>query len=354
MKVLVAMSGGIDSSVSAILLRRAGHDVAGVFMRHGVRAERPARPGKQGCCSLDDAYDARRVADDLGIPFYVLNFEEEFDAIIRYFVSEYHRGATPNPCIRCNRDLKFGRLLEYADAIGAHKVATGHYARVEERDGRHLLRRGADVNKDQSYVLFPLTQERLARCVFPVGHLTKPQVREIAREAGLRIAEKPESMEICFVPDNDHRRLLRQRLGEEVRAGEFRTTRGRVVGRHPGYQLFTIGQRKGLGVALGRPVYVVAIDPSTNTVVLGDEEELKRESHDVREVNWIAVNAQPGERFEAAVKIRARHEGAPATVEALREGRARVTFHEPQRAVTPGQAAVFYRDDGVLGGGWIE
>lgn len=354
MKMLLAMSGGIDSSVSAVLLKRAGHDVSGVFMRHGVKAESSARPGKQGCCSLDDAYDARRVADRLGIPFYVLNFEEQFGAIIDYFVAEYDRGATPNPCIRCNRDLKFGRLLEYADAIGAERVATGHYARVEPRAGRHVLRRGADANKDQSYVLFPLSQAQLARCEFPVGGLAKPDVRALAREAGLAIAEKPESMEICFVPDNDYRRLVRERLGERVREGEFRTVDGRVVGAHPGHQLFTIGQRKGLGVAFGRPVYVVAIDASTNTVVLGGDEDLKRTSLDVRGVNWIEQDARPGERFETIVKIRSRHEGAAATVEALDGGHARVTFAEPQRAVTSGQAAVFYRGDAVLGGGWID
>jgi len=352
MKILVAMSGGIDSSVSAVLLQRAGHDVCGVFMRHGVRAESAGRPGKQGCCSLDDAYDARRVADALGIPYYVLNFEEQFGAIIDYFVDEYERGATPNPCIKCNRDLKFGKLLEYADAIGAEKVATGHYARVEERGGRHVLLRGADAAKDQSYVLFPLAQAQLAKCVFPVGRMAKPDVRAAAREAGLAIAEKPESMEICFVPDNDHRRLLRERLGD--RPGEFRALDGRVVGTHSGHQYFTIGQRKGLGVAFGRPAYVVAIDASTNTVVLGEDGDLRRESLEAGGVNWIEADARPGDRFDAVVKIRSRHDGAAAVVEALEGGRARVTFAEPQRAVTPGQAAVFYRGDAVLGGGTIE
>lgn len=354
MRVLVAMSGGIDSSVSALLLKEAGHDVAGVFMRHGVHAENRARPGKQGCCSLEDAYDARRVADELGMPFYVLNFEREFSGIIDYFVEEYDRGATPNPCIRCNRDLKFGRLLDYADAVGAEAVATGHYARVERRGGRHVLLRGTDARKDQSYVLFPLAQAQLARCVFPVGGMTKPDVRDAARRAGMRIAEKPESMEICFVPDNDHRRLVRERLGDRVREGEFRTTDGRVVGAHSGHQFFTIGQRKGLGVALGRPMYVVAIEASTNTVVLGEDEDLKRTGFAVRQINWVEVDARPGDRFEAVVKIRSKHDGAPATVEALEGGRARVTFDQPQRAITPGQAAVFYRGEAVLGGGWIE
>lgn len=353
MKVLVAMSGGIDSSVSAALLREQGHDVAGVFMRHGVQAENRARPGKQGCCSLDDAYDARRVADQLGIPFYVLNFEEEFGRIVDYFVAEYDRGATPNPCIKCNKDLKFGKLLEYADAIGAEKVATGHYARVEPRGGRSVLLRGADPRKDQSYVLFPLAQAQLSRCVFPVGAMEKPAVREAARRFGLKIADKPESMEICFVPDNDYRTLVRQRLGDRVREGEFRTVGGELVGSHPGHQLFTVGQRKGLGVAFGHPMYVVSIDAPTNTVVVGEDRDLHRSELEVQDVNWVEVEAVPGDRFDASVKIRYAHPGAPASVEAREAGRARVTFTTPQRAVTAGQAAVFYRGDAVLGGGWI-
>ncbi|MBI4563662.1 MAG: tRNA 2-thiouridine(34) synthase MnmA [Planctomycetes bacterium] len=350
------MSGGIDSSVSAVLLKEAGYDVAGVFMRHGVagppvsdRDRGAAR--KQGCCSLQDAYDARRVADHLGIPFYVMNFEREFGGIVDYFVREYDRGATPNPCIRCNRDLKFGKLFEIADSLGASKVATGHYARVDFRDGRWTLRRGVDARKDQSYVLFPLKQERLSRCLWPVGALEKPAVREIARRAELRIAEKPESQEICFVPDRDHRRLLRERLGERVSEGEFVTAAGAVVGRHPGYQFFTIGQRRGLGVALGRPAYVVDIDAERNRVVLGEEEELRSSAFEVEEVNWIA--GVPACAARADVKIRYNGAPAAAVVAPVAEDRARVKFVEPQRAITPGQAAVFYRGDEVLGGGWI-
>ncbi len=348
-RVLCAMSGGIDSSVSAVLLQRQGHEVIGVFMRNGVKHE-GGKANRQGCCSLEDSYDARRVADQLGIPFYVLNFEESFGKIIDYFVAEYDRGATPNPCIVCNRDLKFGRLFEYADAVGAEFVATGHYARVEH-PGRHVLKRGGDPKKDQSYVLFPLRQGQLARVMFPVGGMEKASVRAAAREAGLRIAEKPESMEICFVPDNDYRRLVRERIPEKVRDGAFVSTSGRVVGRHGGHQLFTIGQRKGLGVALGRPAYVVAIDAETNTVVLGDERDLERTELTLREVNWIA---EAPSAVDAWVKIRYNHAGAAARVEALDGGRARVEFADPQRAVTPGQAAVFYSGDEVLGGGWIE
>jgi tRNA-uridine 2-sulfurtransferase len=350
-KVLVAMSGGIDSAVSAALLIEEGWDAAGVFMRHGVAPSPTARPGKQGCCSLDDAWDARRVADKLGMPFYVLNFEREFEQIVTYFVDEYDRGATPNPCIRCNRDLKFGRLFEYADSIGARFVATGHYAQVGERDGRATLRRGVDERKDQSYVLFPLKQAQLSRCMFPVGKYTKPEVREIARKMDLRIAEKPESQEICFVPDNDHRALLRERLGDRARPGELVTPSGEVVGTHPGHQFFTIGQRKGLGVALGRPAYVVAIDPNLNRVVIGDDDDLRSREFEAGDVNWIA--ATPAEPVRSTVKIRYNGPGAEALVEAA-EGVARVRFDEPQRAVTPGQAAVFYCGNEVLGGGWIK
>ena len=348
-RVLLAMSGGIDSSVSAVLLKRSGHDVTGVFMRHGAKSEVAARPGKQGCCSLDDAYDARRVADQLAIPFYTLNFEESFGKIVDYFVAEYDRGATPNPCIVCNRDLKFGKLLDTADAVGAEFIATGHYARVERRGGRTALLRGRDARKDQSYVLFPLGQRELSRVMFPVGGYEKPEIRGIAREAGLRIAEKPESMEICFVPDNDHRRLLRERLGDRLREGEFRSPDGRVLGRHGGHQLFTIGQRKGLGMAFGTPMYVVGIEAGANVVVLSEEDGKGRELF-ARDVNWVSVEARPG---PATVKIRSMHAGAEAQVKPLEGGRVRIVFDEPQRAVTPGQAAVFYDGDLLLGGGWI-
>jgi len=349
--VLLAMSGGIDSSASALLLRRAGHRVTGVFMRHGAKSPSPAaRAGKQGCCTVEDAYDARRVADLLEIPFYALDFEAPFSRIVDYFVSEYDRGATPNPCVACNRDLKFGKLMEFADAVGADLVATGHYARTERRDGRAVLLKGVDARKDQSYVLFPLGQRELSRAVFPVGGRTKDEIRELAREAGLRVADKPESMEICFVPDDDHRRLLRERLGDRVRPGEFRDPAGRVLGEHEGYQLYTIGQRRGLGSAFGRPMFVAGIDPAANVVTLSEEDPADR-SFTVRDVNWVSTEPRAA---EASVKIRSQHAGAPARVEPLEGGRARVTFEEPQRAVTPGQAAVWYDGDLLLGGGWIE
>jgi len=349
-RVLLAMSGGIDSSVSAVLLKRAGHDVTGVFMRHGVRSEAPARAGKQGCCSLEDAYDARRVADRLGIPFYTLNFERSFARIIDYFVEEYDRGATPNPCIVCNRDLKFGRLFEYAQAVGADYVATGHYARLERRDARMALLRAMDRGKDQSYVLFPLRQADLGRVLFPVGGYPKSQVREIAAEEDLPIAGKPESMELCFVPDNDHRRLLRERLGHRLRSGEFQDRQGRVLGQHEGHQLFTLGQRKGLGAAFGRPMYVVALEPERNVVVLSEEDE-RRDQFTIRDDNWVSMGPQA---CEAVVQIRSMHPGALGRVEPLEGGRARIVLAEPQRALTPGQAAVFYQEDVLVGGGWIE
>ena len=344
------MSGGIDSSVSALLLRREGHDVTGVFMRHGVASAVAAKPGKQGCCSLEDSYDARRVADLLSIPFYTLNLEKPFEKIVDYFVDEYDRGATPNPCIVCNRDVKFGKLFDYADAIGAELVATGHYARVERRDGRMALLKGVDARKDQSYVLFPLGQRELSRVMFPVGGREKTEIRSLAAQAGLRIADKPESMEICFVPDNDHRRLLRERLGDRLRPGEFRARDGAVLGRHDGHQLFTIGQRKGLGAAFGRPMYVVGIEPASNVVVLSEEDE-RGESFFARDVNWVSTEPRT---CDATVKIRSMHAGAAARVEPDGDRRVRISFGEPQRAITRGQAAVFYDDDVVLGGGWIE
>ena len=352
-RILVAMSGGVDSSVAALILKREGRDVVGVFMRHGVALPAGAEPARS-CCGVADAYDARRVADRLGIPFYVLDFEEGFRRIIDGFCETYDRGATPNPCILCNRDLKFGRLLDTAGGVEAAEVSTGHYARVERRDGRVLLRRGADASKDQSYVLFPLPQEALARTRFPLGGMAKAEVRALAREAGLPVMDKPESMEICFVPGDDYRALLRERIPGRIREGELRHADGRVLGRHPGHQLFTIGQRHGLGVALGAPAYVVRIDPATNTVVLGGAEGLLSGDCTVRDVVWGIAPPAEGTSLRGAVQIRSQHRAAPAAVTALAGGRAAVRFDSPQRAVTPGQAAVLYEGEIVLGGGWIE
>lgn len=321
------MSGGVDSSVAAALLKRRGRDVTGAFMRHGV-------PGNdRGCCSLDDAYDARRVADRLGIPFYALNLEDEFGALVDRVVDEYAHGRTPNPCILCNRDLKFGRLFDFAAAIGAETVATGHYARLEGG----ALRRGLDADKDQSYVLFDL--DRLDAIEFPLGGLRKDEVRAIAREEGLPVSEKRESQDVCFVPDGDMGAFLAARTA--MRAGDIVTEGGEVVGRHDGAARFTVGQRRGLGVALGRPVYVVRVDTESNTVVVGEDPASR--GCVLRDARWLV---EP--RSRADVQVRYRHRPAPATI----DGDA-VRFDAPVRAVTPGQAAVFYDGDRVLGGGWI-
>lgn len=347
MKILCAMSGGVDSSVAAWLLKQQGHEVIGVFMRNGIEYH---RSNQNSCCSLEDAYDARRVADQLGIPFYSVNLKDGFQKIIDYFIDEYNRGRTPNPCILCNRWLKFGALFDYARALGCRKVATGHYARVTEESGRMVLKRGVDASKDQSYVLSLLTQEQLEHTVLPLGDLTKDQVRSLAERAGLRTCRKPDSQEICFVPNNDYRKLLRP---SDLRPGEIRTTDGRVVGRHAGLQLYTIGQRKGLG-AHGKRMYVVELDPERNAVIVGEDAALHRSGMLVERINWLAAaEAVPGRLFRGEVKIRHTHAPAAASIEVLDDERARVLFYEPQRAITPGQAAAFYARDVVLGGGWI-
>ena len=360
-RVLVAMSGGVDSSVAAFLLHRQGREVVGVHMRNGAEsAERgPAEDAKttrpaRGCCGVEDAYDARRVADRLGFPFHVLNYQRAFGAVMDDFADEYAAARTPNPCIRCNAWLKFGRLVSFARSLGIPKVATGHYARLVDRDGRLAVARAADAAKDQSYVLFPLTQEQLASAVFPLGDLAKPEVRAVAREAGLGVQDKPDSQGICFIPDDDPGRFLRERRPDLDGAGDFRTSDGTVVGRHRGYQFFTIGQRKGLGLALGRAMYVARIDPATRTVWLGDDSDLWSRTCGIDAVNWMGwAPPPPGERRPCAVQIRAHHEAAPAVVTALDGGRARIEFDAPQRAITPGQAAVIYDGEIVAGGGWI-
>jgi len=365
-KVLVAMSGGVDSSVAAHLLKEQGCAPVGVFMRSGVTlredAGSPGRVGMPRCCSAEDASDARRVAGQLDIPFYVLNFAADFERLIDHFCAEYGRGRTPNPCILCNRDMKFGRLFEYADALGARCVATGHYARVEWEAGPGApgLKRGLDRDKDQSYVLFPLPPERLERVRLPLGEMTKGEVREIARDLGLAVRDKPESQEICFVTGTIGD-LIRQRRPDLVRPGPILDLEGNELGRHDGIVRFTIGQRRGLGIALGEPRYVVAIRPETAAVVVGPAEALNRAGLVAEDVVWH--ERVPAEPIRAEVQIRYQHAAAPAWVtrldsssdagEPVRPGRAEVRFDEPQRAVTPGQAAVFYRDDRVLGGGWI-
>ncbi len=353
-RVLCAMSGGVDSSVAALLLKEAGHEVIGVFLRLGPGAAAPPGGGHRGCCSVEDSRDAARVASRLGIPFYALNCEDEFARIISYFVEEYHRGRTPNPCARCNQWIKFGSLIERSRLLECDAVATGHYARVERAEGgRPRLLRGSDPAKDQSYFLFPIGREVLERVLFPVGGLIKTEVREIARRSGLAVAEKPDSQEICFVP-GDYREVLHARGPERIRPGLLVDTRGNSLGEHPGHQHFTIGQRRGLGVALGEPRYVVGIEADRNRVVIGEREDLSRGCCDVEEVRWSSIEEpRPGDVLPALVQIRHRHRPAPARIEVEASDRVRVEFVDEERGIAPGQAAVFYDGPVLLGGGWI-
>src|SRR5947208_2118982 len=363
--IAVAMSGGVDSSTVAAMLRAEGHNVIGVTMQLWNQRRLAGHPGMpesvQGrCCSLDDVYDARRVAETIGIPYYVVNHEDRFERdVVRPFVEEYLSGRTPIPCSLCNNHLKFDQLLIVARQIGADAVATGHYARVEFDDsrGRWLLKRPTDLAKDQTYFLFGLTQEQLSRTLFPLGGMTKPQVRELARQHGLALAEKPDSQEICFVPGGDYKNFLDAYLEEQGEslpdtAGELVTTDGEVIGEHSGIHKFTVGQRKGLGVATGSPLYVIQLKGDARQVVVGSQEELYSRTLRAHRVNLISLDdlRQP---MRVSVKIRHKHQPAAATIEKISEDEILVTFDEPQRAVTPGQAAVFYDGDIVVGGGWI-
>lgn len=352
-RVVIGMSGGVDSSAAAARLLESGWEVIGITLKLWPQDCQSRAEDK--CCGPQAVADARSVCHRLGIPFYLVDEAADFQReVIAYFAEEYRAGRTPNPCVMCNEKLKFGTLLRRARQLGAEFVATGHYARVErdEGTGRTLLKRGRDGRKDQSYFLFSLRQEQLARVVFPLGEMTKPETREVARGASLKTAEKEESMEICFVPDNDYGRFLEQSKLVTRHRGEIVDTRGTVLGHHDGIEFFTIGQRRGLGLSGPRPWYVVDLDAERNRVVVGDEGALERERFEVERCNWIPFEQPPGP-VEATVKIRYNHPGTRATIEAGRDGRATIVLHEPQRAVTPGQACVFYRDDLVLGGGWI-
>ena len=362
--IAVAMSGGVDSSAVAAMLRAEGHNLIGLTMQLWNQRRLAGREGMPEqvtgrCCSLDDVYDARRVAETIGIPYYVVNHEDRFERdVVRPFVEEYLSGRTPIPCSLCNNHLKFDQLLVVARQIGADQLATGHYARVEFdlARGRWLLRRPKDAAKDQTYFLFGLTQEQLSRTLFPLGNMTKPEVRDLARQAGLVIAEKPDSQEICFVPGGDYKTFIDAYLAEQGdalpdTAGELVTADGEVVGAHAGIHNFTVGQRKGLGVATGSPLYVIQIKGDARQVVVGGQEDLYSRTMRTKRNNLISV-AELNEPMRVTVKIRHRHEPAAAVIE--RGGDAIVaTFDEPQRAVTPGQAAVFYDGDLVVGGGWI-
>ncbi len=362
----VAMSGGVDSSVVAGMLHRAGERVVGMTMQLWNQRRLPELVPENPtgrCCSLDDVYDARHVAQLLGIPYYVVNFEDRFEEqVVKPFVREYMAGRTPIPCTLCNNFIKFDQFLEMAEGAGASDIATGHYAQITRNDqtGRWEMRRSVDRAKDQTYFLFGLTQEQLARTRFPLGGMEKSQVRELARELGIPTAAKPDSQEICFVPNGDYAGFIdsyarEQGLAPQDLSGEIVTSNGKAMGEHAGVHHFTVGQRRGLGVAAGEPLYVISTEPETRRVVIGRDKELRRSSMMVSGVNWISIGA-PTEPVRAQVKIRNKHAAAPATLipKAADPSRIEVRFDEPQRAVTPGQGAVFYAEELVLGGGWIE
>ncbi|WP_165219433.1 tRNA 2-thiouridine(34) synthase MnmA [Aquisphaera insulae] len=351
-RVVLAMSGGVDSSVAALLLKSQGYDVIGLFMRTGSHAEDAERRAKT-CCSVADSLDARGVADRLDIPFYALDFEDDFGRIKDYFADEYLAGRTPNPCVMCNIWLKFGKLWSYGKQVGADHVATGHYARiVPADDGTLRVARGIDRNKDQSYVLSGLRPEVLRHVLFPVGDRPKAEIRELARSHHLPVHDKAESQEICFVPDDDYLRLVRQMRPGLDTSGPMVDLSGNQVGTHPGIEGFTIGQRRGLGITFGEPRYVVQIEPATSTVTIGHRASLLRDGLEASRFNWLGP--EPTAETSCFAQIRARHAAVPARVTPLPDRRVRIHFESPQSAVSPGQVVTLYEGDLVLGGGWIE
>lgn len=354
-KVVVGMSGGVDSSVAAYLLKEAGYDVVGVTMQIWQDEDQTVQEENGGCCGLSAVDDARRVAWDLDIPYYVMNFKQEFkENVIDYFVDEYIQGRTPNPCIACNRFVKWESLLKRSLDIGAEYIATGHYAQIEQLpSGRYALKKSATAAKDQTYALYNLTQYQLSHTLMPVGQYTKDEIRAIAEKIHLKVANKPDSQEICFIPDHDYARFISENTDKELVPGNFVDVDGNVIGQHRGITHYTVGQRKGLNLSMGHPVFVTAIRPETNEVVIGNADDVFTNQLKCDRLNWMAVDGLHGQEMRVSAKIRYSHKGAPCTIRETEDGTVECIFEEPQRAVTPGQAVVFYDGDYVVGGGTI-
>ena len=355
-KVVIGMSGGVDSSVAAWLLKEQGYDVTGVTMQIWQDEEQHIQEENGGCCGFSAVDDARKVAWQLGIPYYVMNFKQEFHQyVIQYFMDEYVRGRTPNPCIACNRYVKWESLLKRSLDIGADYIATGHYAQIERLDnGRYALKKSVTAAKDQTYALYSLTQEQLSHTLMPVGSYSKEEIRRMAEKIGLQVAGKPDSQEICFIPDHDYAGFINDHLQTQLPQGNFVDMEGNILGRHKGITHYTVGQRKGLNLSMGKPVFVVKIRPETNEVVIGGSDDVFSDRLTCKCLNWMAVDGLWGKSMKVTAKIRYSHKGASCIIREIGQDMAECRFEEPQRAITPGQAVVFYDGDYVVGGGVIE